>query len=518
MSGAKLVGLAILGLLLFGVVGAANVVTTADRTALNGEYVTDQMESSGSYEAIRDSTVDQVVDRVDGADFGEGERLLQSNETDSRALVSDAVTEDYVREQTNENVLALYDYLNGRSSSLGMELDLVPLKENLAESFVGQLEQKNTGTLIDEFGPSEEETPVPVTGDLVRKMRAGPVEYEEARLDFRVDVVFAATTNDQKLLLIGEDPRQYSESEKERIVQNREPDIRAEMRQQLDSTPDRITVGTETIDVANRIDTRRADAKQQVCETTRQELNASDGSELCGENYQATSDNPSKDNVTNAAVQLQYVIVDGLTDEAYTYDQFDTDLTDSENEVSNETADLVESRIEEQVPDTLSAEEQFGEDATTQLENAQGAVGTLNTLALVVPVLALLLVVVTYAASRSLETTATVTGIALALAGGLMFVAASALGATVLSRVESAIEDAGASQFTDVAVALVEGVLSTLATQSTILLVVGIVLIALAYASNKGLVGGLGGTATASGGGSGPQQDPQGGNDRGGQN
>ena len=506
MSAAKVVGLLVLGLVLFGVVGAANVVTTTERTALNADYVTERIESSGSYEAIQNATVNAVVDRIESANLGDGQQLLQAGSgTDNRTLVEDAVTEEYIREQSSENIRSLYAYLHGEESSLDMEIDLRPLKDNLAESFASQIQEKNTSTLVEEFGPADGATPVPIDGTLVEQMRSGPQGYEQARLDFRVDVAFGVTSNDEKLVLIGEDPRQYSEDEKERIVDNREGEIRTELRQEI---RDR---GSDTSQrVREEIQQRRADAKDRICQSTVDELQPDAGQQVCSSFYEDSGDTTHLDNVTRAAVELQYVIVDGLTrdDAVYTYSDFDTDLTRSEDHLTNETADLASARIGEEVPDSLSAQEQFGEDATNTLERAQGAVGTIDTAYLALPVVALLLIAVAYGITRSLETTATVTGLVLALTGGLHLAIATALGGVVTSRVETAIEDVGISEFADIAVTVIEGMLSVLATQSAALLVAGVVLLALSYASKSGRLAGLKATV-AGGSGSGSGQPPR---------
>jgi hypothetical protein len=515
MSGAKVAGLVVLGLVLFGVVGAANAVTTAERTALNGDYVTDRIESEGSYEPIQNETVNEVVDRIENANLSAGQKLLQAgNTTDNRTLVEDAVTESYIRGQTNENLQALYDYLHGESSELNMDINLRPLKDNLADSFASQVQEKNTSTLVEEFGPSADQTPIPVDGDLVRQMRSSPQGYEEARLDFRVDVAFEVTTTDQKLLLIGEDPRQYSEQRKEEIVDQREGEIRTELRSRLAQNPDTITIQNEQIDVREEINQRRADAKDRICDSTVQELEPDAGQQVCSELYQDSSDTTHLDNVTRAAVELQYVVVDGLARDAsvYTYEQFHTDLTSSEDHLTNETGDLARSRIEGEVPDTLSAEDQFGNETANTLENAQGTVGTIDTVYLVLPIVALLLIGVAYGVTRSVETTATFTGIVLAVTGGIHLLIATVLGGVVISEVESALANADAGQFTDLATTVIEGVLSTHAVQSGILLLVGIVLIALSYASKNGQLDGLKARVAdvrGGGGGGGGGQPPQ---------
>ncbi|MEF8784754.1 MAG: hypothetical protein V5A45_02390 [Haloarculaceae archaeon] len=484
MSGAKLVGLIVLGLLLFGVVGAANAVTTAERTVLDADYVDEQLESGGAYESIRETTIDAVVDRLENENLSEGQQLLQAGEeTDNRALVADAITEEYIQEQTSDNIRELYAYLHGEQDSLGMEIDMQPLKDNLADSFAAQVDEKNTSTLVEEFGPDSSQTPVPIDGALVEQMRSSPEGYEQARLDFRVDLGFEVTDNDEKLYLIGEDPRQYSESEKEQIVQNREQEIRNAIRQEIQDSSSQLSSR-----VRQEVQQRRGDAKDRICESTVDELNPDAGQEVCSPLYEDSSDTTHLDNVTYAAVQLQYVIVDGLTREQvqYDYNQFNTDLTQSEDHLSTETGDLARDRIEQEVPDTLNASDQFGSDATTQFENAQRTVGIIDTVYLVLPVVALLLIGLAFVMTRSLETTATFTGIVLALVGGLYFVGTTVFGGTVVSEVESAMQSNDAPELSDIIVTLVESILGVLTTQSAVLLVVGIALIVLSYLSKSG--------------------------------
>lgn len=484
MNGAKLVGLVVLGLLLFGVVGAANAVTTAERTVLDGNYVNDQMESEGAYDSIRESTIDAVVGRMENASLSEGQQLLQAGGgMDNRELVADAITEDYIEAEASENILELYAYLHGEQDSLDIEIDMRPLKDNLADSFAAQIEEKNTSTLVEEFGPDSSETPVPVDGSLVEQMRSGPEGYEQAREDFRVDIGFEVTNNDEKLLLIGEDPRQYSEAEKEQIVQNREQEIRDAIRQEIQDSSSELSSR-----IQQEVQDRRGAAKDRICESTVNELNPDAGQEICSPGYEDSSETMHLDNVTFAAVQLQYVVVDGLTGEQaqYNYDQFDSDLTQAEEHLSTETGDLARDRIGQEVPDTLDASEQFGSGTTNQLESAQGTVGTIDTLYLVLPIVALLLIGLAFVVTRSLETTATFTGIVLTLAGGLFLLVATILGGTVVSQVESSIQGNDAAGFSDIVVTLIEGVLGVLATQSAVLLVVGIVLLVLSYLSKSG--------------------------------
>lgn len=488
MNGAQLAGLAIIGILLFGTVGAANVVTSADRTVLNGDYVEQKIEDEGAYDSIRNATIEEVLGRMENADLGEGARLLQAgNGTDNRTLVEDAVTDQYIRDETSENVQELYSYLNGGRSELYMDVDLRPLKNNLAASYGEQIEQKKTGTLVNEFGPEDSESPVPIEGDRVDRMKASNESYHEERLNFRVDVAWEATSKDQKLLLIDENPQEYSESEKDDIIQQREDEIRGELRQNLRDSPDELTIDGETIDVASEVDDRRQQAKTETCDRTREELDSNASSnEVCTGYSGGTSGASPEDNVTSAAVQFQYVIIDGLSEDGYDYESFASDLDDAEQGLSDETSNLAETRIQEEVPNTLSAQEQFGKGTLNSLRDARTGTSTVSLLVLVLPILALVLIGIAYLATRSVETTAKMTGIVFALAGGLSLVAATAARGTVVERIESAASESGASEFGGVVVTLAEGLLSALTTQSAALLVVGVVLIVLVAASRRG--------------------------------
>jgi hypothetical protein len=488
MNGAKLAGLVVIGILLVATVGAANVATAADRTVLSGEYATTAIEEEGSYDAIRNETIEQVLERMQDANLSEGQTLLQAgNGTDNRTLVENAVTESYVREQTNENVEQLYAYLNGDQEDLYMELDLRPLKESLAEEFGTEVERKETSALVTEFGPEDSETPVPIDAETVEKMKESPEGYQQARLDFRVDVAYAATTTDQKLLLIGENPREYTESEKDDVVDRREDEIRAELRDQLETNPDVITIEGERIDVGSEIQQRRADAKDDACSRTKSKLNATASDfQVCNGYTGGVSGGTASDNMTQAAVEFQYVIIDGLTEDRYDYETFIEDQRNSESVLSRETGDLAEVRIEQEVPNTLSAEDQFGQDTVNSLEGARGVVGAVGLGSLLLPVLALVLVGAVYGITRSVDTTAKTAGVALAAIGLVSLVVATALQGTVTTAVENAATGSDAESFAGIAVTLVEGMLSTLATQSAALLIVGVVLVALVAANRRG--------------------------------
>jgi len=504
MNGAKLAGVVIIGILLFTTVGAANVATTADRTVFDGDYVSQTIEDEDAYEPIRNETIEQVLERMESADLSEGQTLLQAgNGTDNRTLVENAVTDSYVKEETDENVEELYGYLNGEREELYMDLDLRQLKKNLAEEFGAEVERKETKALVNEFGPEDGDTPVPIDGETVEKMKQSPEDYEEARLDFRVDVAYETTSVDEKLLLIGESPRGKSQSEKEDIIDRREDEIRGELRSQLDTDPNTITIDGEQVDVGSEIDQRKADAKADACSRTKSKLssNASD-SAVCNGYTGGVPDGTASDNMTQAAVEFQYVVIDGLTDESYSYEGFVADQEQSEADLSTETTDYADVRIQEEVPNTLTAEEQFGESTVNDIRDARGGVGTVGLLSLLLPVLSLVLVGAAYGITRSTETTAKMTGIVLVAAGLLSLVVATLLRGPILSAVEEGVSGSGAAEFTDIAVALFEGLLSTLSTQSATLLIVGVILVALVAANRRGYLDGLKaragiGTATA---------------------
>lgn len=480
MSIARKAGLVVLVLLLVSTVGAANVVTTTERTVLNKEFVDQSLAEENGYSQLRNATVDAVTDQVEQVNPGQSDQIpsVIQNSIDTRRIVEDAVTEGYVRNQSRANLFRLYDYLHGKRSDLVLRTDLAPLKDRLADAVGDQVSDVNVGDLVEQYAPVTEEIPVNVTGDRIRKMRSSQSGYREARQQFRddvrevvldrlVDEAFQKASNDELLVLIGEDPRQYTEAEKEQIVTAREDQIRQALRQRIVEGED----GRLQKEIDQELTERADAAKQRIREET----------------PQATQQ--FSDNVTRAAVDLQLAVVDGLATNT-SYQEFSSRMDTAESALADEASRLAAKQIDEQVPDNISVTEQLAPQDRQQLDRLANNVQTLDTVSLVLPILAVVLVGLLYVVSRSLETTALASGIGVGVVGLLSFVGASLASGPVETVIRNQVSGDGVQAIEDIAVGFVEQILGTLTAQSLLLLVAGLVLIGLGVAVNRGYLGG----------------------------
>ncbi|MHB9285464.1 hypothetical protein ACKVMT_00310 [Halobacteriales archaeon Cl-PHB] len=491
------VALGLIGLLLVASVGASNAVVAGQRTVLDQGFVSDQLAEEGLYETMEDQFVASVEEQVQNASQGEGSGFGLTNGTlNTTAIAEDAITREYLRNQTEANVGRLYDYLHGRTDDLVLAFDLRPLKGKLSQAVGEQIGSIDVGefaqTAMDNY-----EGEAPFDPALVEQMTESEQGYQDARQQFRSDIkqlvldrmanetYDAASTErdyDKLLALVIEDydPRDYSYAEKRRMVENRETEIKTALKERA-----REEKGDEIDQRIEEEITQRHDAvRANVTEATKE----------------ATSDQP--DNVTAAAVDLNVAIVDGLMGDT-TYAEFSSRVADAKSRLATAAEQIARDTIDEEVPDQIDASEQFGNATTSNLQSARGAVGLADLLGWALPLLSVGLVGLAFVASRSLVRTARTAGIALLVAGISGFVAALVAGGVV----ETTIRDALASDAPDLADALVgifQDVLGTLSTQSLALAVGGAVLTGLAFAAKAGYLDGLfGGTGPTPAGGSG---------------
>ncbi|MFC7133428.1 MULTISPECIES: hypothetical protein [Salinibaculum] len=476
MSAARKAGLVVVALLLVTSVGAANVVMTTERTVLNANFVDQSLAEEDGYNELRDITVDAVTTEVERAAPGQSEQLPAAiqDSIDATALVEETVTAEYVRNQSRANLFRLYEFLHGQRSDLVLRIDMVPLKEGLADAVGDQVRDVSVADLVDQYAPSTGDVPIEITGDRISRMRSSQSGYQDVRDQFRSDVreavldrlvdeAFQQASNDELLMLIGEDPRQYTDAEKEQIVTQQEDQIRQALRQRILEEED----GRLSREIDEELADRAETAKQRVREETRQ----------------ATQD--FSENVTGAAIDLQVAVIDGLATDT-SYQEFSSRMDAAESRLADEAARLAAQQIDEQVPDAISAGEELAPQDRQQLDRLASNVQLLDTANLVLPVLALVLIGLLYLISRSLETTALTTGVALGVVGLLSFVGASLATGPTETFIRDQVNGEDVQAIQDVAVGFAGKILGTLSAQSLLLLVVGVLLVGVAIASRQG--------------------------------
>lgn len=465
-----------LGMLLVTSLVTTNVVTATHRTALDPDFMTETLEEEGFYGVVENQTVTLIGEGLENAtDTGvEGSSL--DTGLDPERVADRAVTEAYVRSQTERNVVRTYAYLHGNRDDLNLTVNLVPLKANVTAAVEASVRNVSVGEVVGETGALNRTDAV--NASVIERMDDNRSAYQDAKADVRsgvreqvldraVQVAWENATNDQKLALVIDDydPRNYTEAEKQQLVDENEDAIRAELRDSIER------------ERGDEID-RRIDERLQEAATTAQERAAE----------AETDDGNATARIEAAALDLQATVVTGLATDM-TYDTYTDQLDDGKAELANATGDLVGARLDEAVPDRQSLSDLGGEadqELETALEPVRETVGILDTLGWLLPLLSLVLIGLIFAVSRSLYTTSLTTGVG-ALAAGL-----PAYVTTVVAREPLAdmVSSAGpeAPALSDTVLSVANRVLDVFATQSLVLVVLGLVLVGVAVALHLGYV------------------------------
>jgi hypothetical protein len=489
MSAAKTVGLVVLAVLLLTTTAAANVVTTSERTVLNAEFVDQSLADGGGYSELRAQILDTVDDQVAQANPTESDQIpsVIQDSINTRDIVSDAVTESYVRNQSRANLFRLYDFLHGDREDIALRVDLTPLKANLADAVGESVSDVNVSVLVDQYAPVTGEVPIEISGDRVRTMRSSQSSYQDVRdevrmelrevaLDRLVDRSFDEASNDELLVLIGENPREYTEQEKQNIVTEREAEIRQQIRQRIEEEDDDR--------LQEEIDQELADRAEQSKQRAR------------AETRDATSQ--FSDTVTQAAIDLQLAVIDGVATDT-SYEEFSSRIDTTEQNLDDEASRLAAEQIDREVPSNISVTEDLSAQDREALTMASTRVQQIDTVNVVLPILALVLVGLIYLLTRSLATTAFTTGISVGLVGLVTFVGATLARAPIETTIRNEFSGQNAQGIQDILVGLIEQILGVLGTQSLLLVGVGIVLILVGVADRRGYLADLTSSGTAAG-------------------
>ena len=185
--------------------------------------------------------------------------------------------------------------------------------------------------------------------------------------------------------------------------------------------------------------------------------------------------------LTQALIDLQFTVVDGLSGEL-TYEEYTEQLESDERAVEAALGTEAVAGID----DTMTVGEE-GEDPSEAFSQIADVVQLVSTLALALPVLALVLVGVLGVVTRSVRRTA--------FTGGLAVLSAGLIGLVVAYVVPGfALPDRSGEEvdlFADGFLAAIEGMFEVLNTQSVVLTLGGLLLFGLAIADSRGLFDGL---------------------------
>lgn len=129
-----------LGSILLVALLSANLVFAADRTVLDEEFVKDAASDASLYEYLHAEIGAQVV-----PDTPSTPGSVPINITEGEVM-TEIVTEEYVKTQVNANIERVYGYLHGEQDEIELVINTEPVKANFRTAIAEELE---TVTMAD---------------------------------------------------------------------------------------------------------------------------------------------------------------------------------------------------------------------------------------------------------------------------------------------------------------------------------------------------------------------------------
>lgn len=456
----------VLVVLLATTVAAGNTAVAAERTVLSGGFVKATLAETDAYGTARTVVIEQATAPAgtEAESVGEpsdGPPDVFGNATGR--IVEEAVTEAYLRREVERNVDRTYGYLHGDREALVLAVDLAPVQDEITDVLEAEIRNATLAELFGSLGP--EASTVPVGGatvnlTVVGEMGESEAAYEAARAEFRADVrasvldrlvnrTFEAASDDERLALVIEDydPDSYSAGEKAAMVETREAEIRAAMR--------------------GGIEAERGDEVDAAVAATLDRLAAVDRDGL------ATELNGSADGLPpGVAPPLADIVATGTAGLAtdMPYETFVARTDDAKARLAANVTALIEDEIAAEGTDRLVLADTREPTTAQGFEVARQAVGVVDILSVLLPLLSLLLVGALWLATRSAAVVAGAVGVGLVVGGLPGYVLAARAPDVVrrsLGRAELPPEAAG------LALAVLDRVLGVFAVQSLALVVAG---------------------------------------------
>lgn len=198
----RTVGLVGLGIVLFVSLVSANAAVALDRTALDSEFAKDKAEETDLYGTLTEEL---------RAEIGSGGSTAGSEwplERSRQELLRAALTEEYIRSQTESNIDTLYAYLHGERETLELGFDTAPLKERMLTEIEADAETIDLAATGMPFGSE------------IERMASSQEAFEERRTEFRAE---------QKARIQAQTDRELSDAELETRLEAGMDDIREEM-------------------------------------------------------------------------------------------------------------------------------------------------------------------------------------------------------------------------------------------------------------------------------------------------
>lgn len=458
-STGRRVALVVITLVLAASVAGTVVVFASHQTLLSAEFAKDTAGDTGVYGQFENEIITRVSrDIEDGSNPDDP----FAPTFDPEAVAETAVTPEFVRAQLDANIDRYYRYLHGGRETLDLYFDTEQLRVNLGDEIGKAARDIDLAAVVDEatagIGTEIRDTgvEVPLNGETFERMAASETSYNEERKQFRTElraVALDRTVEEgepaELLALIDENPEQYDEAERRRIVDEREEEIKRELAEtEKFQTEFEESLEKERKEVVERIE----------AEVDRQKVDRSDA-------------------VARAVGELLVAMVDGLfTDQPY--GEFVDRVEQVDRELSDEAERRTRERIDENIPERIGLAEEMDQEGVDQMASY---VQVSETIGWALLLLSLGLVAGSYALSRSAVATLTTVGSGVSAAGLGLLVGAVAGGDWYVSQLRASLEDGGdpMGEFT---VGLLDGTFSFVATVSLLVLGCGVVLLGVGFA------------------------------------
>lgn len=468
-------GVGLLVILLAVDLAVANAAIGLDRTVLSPEFVTETLAEEDVYENLLSVTTEQMT-ALNESSNDSADQFPVSPEV----VVAKAVPPDYLQGQVEANVERNLAYLHGNRDEPEIAVDLRPVKANVTTVVESELQNVTITELFGSFaGGDATAASGTFSMGLLARMAENESAYQEARTEFRADLrarvvdefvaqQFEEATNDELLALVIDDydPDAYSESEKAQMVEDREGEIRATIRETVEAE------AGEEIDaeLSERLSTYREEFKSQ----TEGEIETNSG-EMGPE-------------LSEAFVDVAMVGIDGLTTEM-TYQKYRSQLDEAKDRLASAIAGQVGKEIDANVPDRMDLTEEMDQGELDGLATARTAVQAIDLLAIGLPVLAVLLVGGLWWLTRSTVTTTLAPGVVALVVGGSSFATASLAPGLLRENLPAeTTSEQGMGMALDIGLAIVDQVFAAFALQSGVLAGVGLVLVGVAITFKFGMV------------------------------
>jgi hypothetical protein len=408
MSAARTAVVVLLVLVLAVNIFAANAAVAADRTVLNPDFVTTSLEEEDAYQELEAI----IVDQFEGGDLAASDEESAPLPVDPEAVLAEAVDTEYVKSQVEPNIERTYAYLHGNSNELELVINLAPAKTAIADAVEAELRSASPTELMETVADQTEESSVEAGGTTIDLETVGQMAEDEAvfraerqalREDIRerivttaVDQAFEEASNDELLALVIDDydPEDYDDQEKEQLVQDNEAEIRAALRDRIEAERD------DEIDAA--VDDQLAETRETVRSEIRSEFDGSP-EEL----------DPA---LAEPIQTLLLVAADGYLADI-SHDEFSAEFETASDDLAAGVATVLETQLDEEVPDEIDLTEDMEAQALQNLEQAREVVGLIDLLSIVLPLVGLGLIGGLFLVTKSAATTAIGAGVGLVVGG-----------------------------------------------------------------------------------------------------